>query len=254
MLYCATSFSTMRRRFPLSAAFTLIELLVVISIIAILAGLLFPVLGRVQDNARSTKCTSNLRQIGGAINAYAADNDNALPGPLATWQFPMPPGGGESATDKQQLCRLLAKYVGLSERATLATPTSGTSIFVCPSNERENRTLLGPVYVLNPRPITALNKPPFGKADGDLPPVSKAVLSNWEDDETQQQGRQVDLTRTWAIKDADQLAFVGSRYQGEAAPGNTPAKPVHGDHRNALFYDFHVGKLSAEMATNDQIK
>ena len=26
-----------------------------------------------------------------------------------------------------------------------------------------------------------------------------------------------------------------------------PLKPVHGDFRNALFYDWHVGRLSTEM-------
>jgi len=60
-------------------AFTLIELLVVITIIALLAGLLFPVIGRVLNNADTTKCLSNLRQIGAAVNLYSAEHDNTLP-------------------------------------------------------------------------------------------------------------------------------------------------------------------------------
>ena len=55
------------------------ELLSVIAIIALLAGLLFPAVARVMDNADTTKCVSNMKQIGASVNLYCAEHNNTLP-------------------------------------------------------------------------------------------------------------------------------------------------------------------------------
>jgi prepilin-type processing-associated H-X9-DG protein len=57
----------------------LIELLVVIAIIALLLAILLPSLSAAREQARTARCMSNLKQIGVAMHAYAADYEYLLP-------------------------------------------------------------------------------------------------------------------------------------------------------------------------------
>ncbi|MCK6470209.1 MAG: type II secretion system GspH family protein [Planctomycetes bacterium] len=59
--------------------FTLVEMLVVIGILALLAALLLPVLGRARAEGRRTACKSNLRQVYQAMQMYTNEHHGVYP-------------------------------------------------------------------------------------------------------------------------------------------------------------------------------
>jgi prepilin-type N-terminal cleavage/methylation domain-containing protein/prepilin-type processing-associated H-X9-DG protein len=105
--------------------FTLIELLVVIAIIAILAAILFPVFAQAREKARQAACLSNCKQIGTAVQMYAQDYDETLPGAGPDW-----PGNNKHPVFK-------AGY-GWAMWVILLDPyIKGRNLWICPSGKNE---------------------------------------------------------------------------------------------------------------------
>lgn len=69
---------TPSRSLPRTSAFTLVELFVSISIIAVLAILLVPVIGNARAGAKQAQCMNNLRIWGQAILRYAGENQGRV--------------------------------------------------------------------------------------------------------------------------------------------------------------------------------
>ncbi len=111
--------------------FTLIELLVVITIIAILAAMLFPIMARAKEMAKKTACLSNARQIGMANNMYLQDWDGTFP---IFSDYMSQPAAAEPGHYGIEVA--LAPYI--MQSATRFDPASGLSyeplmkIFRCP--------------------------------------------------------------------------------------------------------------------------
>ncbi len=110
------------------AAFTLVEILVVLAIIGILAAILFPVFSRVREQARSTQCQSNLKQIGLALQMYEAD----------AGRLPVAWNGDELNVPANATTLPYGQGVGWTKR--VLPYLKDARLYQCPSSARVNFT------------------------------------------------------------------------------------------------------------------
>lgn len=125
--------------------FTLVELLVVIGIIAILMGVLLPVLAGARRSAQTAQCLSNLRQIGQGFAMYTSEHLGwTIPGFIR--QRPNFGGRGE---ENWATILVVKKYIRTADQTQFITPdpnealpgdtawasdgSAGNTVFRCPS-------------------------------------------------------------------------------------------------------------------------
>jgi prepilin-type N-terminal cleavage/methylation domain-containing protein len=230
-----------RRRTEWKSAFTLIELLCVIAVIAILVALTFPALSKTRAKVDDAKCTSNLHQIGCAILAYAIDHNDYFPGPLLLGQ------PAWYAHKDASLASYLETYMSLTPIQAWPHPPNA---YTCPAFQKVATSgtipMYGAEYIYDANGQMDVMRPWGYPSSSVFNAVENEPIRRMSDvaaaiDPTN--GQPISLSKAVALHDIDQTEYLPTA----SPPGwmNTlPAKPVHGDHQNALFFDWHVGRIN----------
>ena len=199
--------SAFRRVFP--GAFTLIEMLVVIAVIALLAALLVPAVGRAMRSAAATKCAAVLSQDGKAFDLYVSDHDNHYPPyPTAATLSPTVYASIATTTTLPQIRGFLATYVGTKNLGVPLDPA-----FLCQGTMK-----LPPSFGSNVQYV--LNVP---------------VLTGSVQDAT---------SASWLMMDADQTNT--NVPPGVPDFGSCAKTPGHYTKWNVLYADEHTGFISTQ--------
>lgn len=196
-----------RQHTHLREAFTLIELLAVIAIVGILAAILFVVIGRAGESARTAQCQSNLRQLAIAYTLYAQNNK------------------GKVLTDSPWT-NLLDPYLARAKTTTALYP-----FYHCPSApERPDAEYWQPDYAANIHGAVYASYVHGGPnapimLNGIENPAKVFAFADW-----------LPKWRFAQIFDIGLVNATSGTYEGQVFR--------HNDKMNVVFVDGHVGQFS----------
>jgi len=216
--------------------FTLIELLVVISIIALLIGILLPVLGTARETARSAVCKSNLRQVGIANATYAADFEGWIPGPNTSgWHLALGesyrPTADAPTQDFDWVSPLLGRMLDLPDDRLERFQAIAMTQLRCPSNEERYKELFqGPALPMNPEHpfvlsyvtptyfhMVQVSQDAFGSVPG-LSPAENQALDGQKDTQVLPKGYRPNIDQVGQLSEKV-FAFEGGRYYDASIGG-----------------------------------
>jgi prepilin-type N-terminal cleavage/methylation domain-containing protein len=231
-------------RLPVRRAFTLVELLVVIGIIAILISLLLPALGAVRRQSLSTKCLSNLRSLGQALNLYSNDHKGVWPVVQDYTTAADPPKyAGELRDGRWNI--MLLPYIagpgdaanftitwgaaGASNRAVSAGPGLGaynyTALF-CPASEEYKLATPEAIYAvqcgygMQKQPLNSRSFPSPGTGDAGYLALGSPPGSLWARVRPTANGNGTWFKQSiWAKEGSERIAIADARsYDLDVAP------------------------------------
>lgn len=217
-------------------AFTLVEMLVTVMIVGLLAALLLPVIGKARNSGAQAKGIANLRQIGLAVQTFATENENRLPGPAPLGVLSYYNRAGRNSS--HAFPAKIAPYLGLPDAATL--PTSQDIIVPALEDPGFKITMLvstnAPNFVQNPvlsdEPGVEGKKHIFGNiATSGLPATNPLTIFDV-----------VNLggpSKVWMLTTTDQQLPAKLTNKSGWIPKLPPAPP-YGKSRLRLFVDGHV--------------
>ena len=209
----------------------------VIAIIALLMGILMPVLQRAREQAKSAVCTSNLRQIGLGANLYAEASDLYVP---------RGKGGGTGEAWYQLFMPYLAQR-------PIDNDYRSVKIYRCPSYPDNQQTVC---YVVNgwafnsksdmvgheiqePTKLTACRRPSYTiyLADNEYGSWRPIIRRANEDG--------------WNLCDVWNPGHLPSSDSQDRYRGRRIARARHKNGSNCLYLDWHVEWVAAGDMTID---
>ena len=214
-----------------AAGFTLIELLTVIAIIAILAAILVPVVGRVRSHAYTAQCASNLRQIGVALGLHANEHRGLFP--IAGADLRYDPADLDPHTGKPAWTVQLEPYVGRDRSPSLEASAAARAIYRCKAggDAFEHNQLFS--YFLSTRAAFVAAGNTFAAVEmSRIREPSRFILAG-------------DVVN-WSASpfDADKDDYTQDPPFSYVSPYPAPSGAFHGGKVNLLFADGHVDRFA----------